>query len=63
MIGQAEGKLGLDSEFFLLAKKGEKELEDTFVCIHLKGLVVFQDQLKYQKEPLLCMNGMDFNLK
>ena len=37
MTGAAEGKLGLDSEVFLLTDKREMELEDVFVCIHLKG--------------------------
>jgi hypothetical protein len=37
MTGPAEGKLGLDSKVFLLTGEGKVELEDVFVCIHLKG--------------------------
>jgi endonuclease III len=37
MSGPAKGKLGLDSKVFLLTDEKEIELEDPFVCIHLKG--------------------------
>jgi endonuclease III len=37
MTGPAKGKLGLDSKVFLLTDEKEIELEDPFVCIHLKG--------------------------
>lgn len=37
MTGPAEGKLGLDARVFLVSEGEKVELEDTFVCIHVKG--------------------------
>ena len=37
ITGPSEGKLGLDATVYLVSNGDRIELEDAFVCIHLKG--------------------------
>jgi len=37
LTGPAEGKLGLDATVYLVSSGEKIELEDSFVCIHVKG--------------------------